>query len=87
VTILLQVSYIHEELQIKKRKWKWIGQTIRKDQNAVERARGREEDQRRPRRGTERRKDVEGGEVVGSGQNRWRSFVEALCSYTGDNRN
>jgi hypothetical protein len=25
------------ELQIKKRKWKWIGHTIRKDQNAVER--------------------------------------------------
>jgi hypothetical protein len=25
------------ELQIKKRKWKWIGHTIRKDQNVVER--------------------------------------------------
>jgi hypothetical protein len=25
------------ELQIKKRKWKWIGHTIRKDENAVER--------------------------------------------------
>jgi hypothetical protein len=25
------------ELQIKKRKWKWIGHTIRKDQNSVER--------------------------------------------------
>jgi hypothetical protein len=25
------------ELQIKKRKWKWIGHTVRKDQNAVER--------------------------------------------------
>jgi hypothetical protein len=25
------------ELQIKKRKWKWIGHTIRKDPNAVER--------------------------------------------------
>jgi hypothetical protein len=25
------------QLQIKKRKWKWIGHTIRKDQNAVER--------------------------------------------------
>jgi hypothetical protein len=25
------------ELQIKKRKWKWIGHTIRNDENAVER--------------------------------------------------
>jgi hypothetical protein len=47
------------ELQIKKRKWKWTGHTIREDQNAVERivldwnpqARGREENQRRPGRG------------------------------------
>jgi hypothetical protein len=37
----------------------WIG---------THRARGREEDQRRPGRGTKRRKDVEGGEVAGSGQ-------------------
>jgi hypothetical protein len=29
---------------------------------------GREEDQRRSGRGTERRKDVEGREVVGNGQ-------------------
>jgi hypothetical protein len=44
------------ELQIKKRKWKFIGHTIRKDEIAVERScwigtlrvRGREEDQGRP---------------------------------------
>jgi hypothetical protein len=37
-------------------------------------------------RATERRKDVEGGGEVGSDRSRWKSFVEALCSYTGDNR-
>jgi hypothetical protein len=37
-------------------------------------------------RGTERRKDVEGGEEVGSGQKSLESFVEALCSHTGDSR-
>jgi hypothetical protein len=42
------------EPQIKKRKWKWIGHTISKDENAVESsigtsmARGKEEDQGRP---------------------------------------
>jgi hypothetical protein len=30
-------------------------------------------------RGTERRKDVD--------RSRWRSFLKALCFYTGDNRN
>jgi hypothetical protein len=33
-------------------------------------------------RGTQRRKDMEGGEEVGSRQ----KSLEALCSYTGDNR-
>jgi hypothetical protein len=67
------------ELQIKKRKWKWIGHTIRKDQNAVERivldwnpqvTRKTKEDLEEVSRGrgTERRKDMERGEVVGSGQ-------------------
>jgi hypothetical protein len=28
---------IRETFLIKKRKWKWIGHTIRKDENAVER--------------------------------------------------
>jgi hypothetical protein len=37
-------------------------------------------------RGTERRKDVEGGEEVGSRQKSLENFVEALCSSTGDNR-
>jgi hypothetical protein len=37
-------------------------------------------------RGTDRRKDVEGGEAVGSRQKSLESFGEALCSYTGDNR-
>jgi hypothetical protein len=36
-------------------------------------------------RGTERRKDVEGGEEAAD-RSRLKSFVEALCSYTGDNR-
>jgi hypothetical protein len=37
-------------------------------------------------RGTERRMDVKGGEEVGSRQSCWKSFVEALCTYTGDNK-
>jgi hypothetical protein len=70
------------ELQIKKRKWKWIGHTIRKDENAVERIAldwnppGHEEERKTKEdleevsygRGTGRRKDVEGGEKVGRGQ-------------------
>jgi hypothetical protein len=67
------------ELQIKKRKWKWIGHTVRKDENAVERiafdwnpqgTRKAKEDLEEVSyaRGTERRKDVEGGEEVGSRQ-------------------
>jgi hypothetical protein len=69
------------ELQIKKRKRKWIGHTIGKDENAVERIaldwnpqgtrkRGREEDQRRPGGGQlwKWHRDVEGVEEVGSRQ-------------------
>jgi hypothetical protein len=67
------------ELRIKNRKWKWIGHTIRKDENAVERialdwnpqgTRKTKEDLEEASygRGTERRKDVEGGEEVGSRQ-------------------
>jgi hypothetical protein len=37
-------------------------------------------------RGTQRRKDVEGGEGLAADRGRWKSFVEALCSYTGDHR-
>jgi hypothetical protein len=36
-------------------------------------------------RGTEKRKDVEGGQEVGSRQKSLENFVKALCSYTGDN--
>jgi hypothetical protein len=62
----------------------WIGPTIRKDENAVERTAldwnpppPRHEEERKTKedleevnygRGTERRKDVEGGEEVGSRQ-------------------
>jgi hypothetical protein len=64
------------ELQIKKRKWKWMGHTIRKDENAIEGTvsdwnpqgmRKTKEDLEEVSygRGTERTKDVEGGEVVG----------------------
>jgi hypothetical protein len=67
------------ELQIKKRKWKWRGHTIRKDENAVERialdwnpqgTRKTKEDLEEVSyaRCTERRKDMEGDEEVGSGQ-------------------
>jgi hypothetical protein len=67
------------ELQIKKRKWKWVEHTIRKDENEVDRialdwiprARGREKTKEdledvNYRRGIQRRKNVEGGEEVGS---------------------
>jgi hypothetical protein len=64
----------------KKRKWKWSGHTIRKDPNAVEGIAldwNPHEEERKTKedleeiscgRGTKRRKDVEGGEVAGSGQ-------------------
>jgi hypothetical protein len=88
------------ELLIKKRKRKWIGHTIRKDENAVEktvldwnpkgtRKRGR------PKK-TWRRSVMEEAQRAGrtwrevkrlaADRSPWKSFVEALCSYTGDNR-
>jgi hypothetical protein len=90
-----------KELQIKKRKWKWIGHTIRKDQNAVERIvldwnpQGTRKGGR-PKK-TWKRSVVE--EAQGEGRtwrevkwltadrSRLRSFMKALCPYTGDNRN
>jgi hypothetical protein len=37
-------------------------------------------------RGTERKKDVREVKRLAADRSRWKSFVEALCSYTGDNR-
>jgi hypothetical protein len=89
------------ELQVKKRKWKWIGHTTRKDQNAVERIELDWNPQGTRKRGrpkkTWKRSVVEEAQREGrtwrevkwlaADRSRWRSFVKALCSYTGDNRN
>jgi hypothetical protein len=88
------------ELQIKKRKWKWIGHTIRKDENAVERIVLDWNSQGTRKRGrpkkTWRRSIMEEAQREGRtwrevkrlavDRSRWKSFVDALCSYTGDNR-
>jgi hypothetical protein len=87
------------ELQIKKRKWKWIGHTIRKDDNAVERNVLEWNPQSTRKRGrpkkTWRRSVMEEAQREGktwrevkrlaADRSRWKSFMEALCSYTGDN--
>jgi hypothetical protein len=89
------------ELQIKKRKWKWIGHTIRKGQNAVERTVLDWNPQGTRKRGrpkkTWKRSVVEEAQSEGrtwreekwlaADRSRWRSLVKALCSYTGDNWN
>jgi hypothetical protein len=80
-TAIFPAVVILSELQIKKRKWKWIGHTIRKDESAVERIELDWNPQGTRRRGrpkktwrrsvieeAQRRKGVEGGEEVGSGQ-------------------
>jgi hypothetical protein len=85
-----------KELQIKKRKWKWIGHTI-----AVERIVLDWNPQGTRKRGipkkTWKRSVVEEAQREGrtwrevkwlaADRCRWRSFVKAICSYTGDNRN
>jgi hypothetical protein len=84
------------ELQIKKRKWKWIGN--RKDQSAVERTVLDWNPQGTRKRGrpkkTWKRSVVEEAQRKGrtwrevkwlaADRSRWRSFVKAFCSYTGD---
>jgi hypothetical protein len=88
------------EPQIKKRKWKWIGHTIRKDENAVERIALDWNPQGRRKRGrpkkTWRKSIMEEAQREGrtwrevkrlaADRSRWKSFVAAFCSYTGDNR-
>jgi hypothetical protein len=88
------------ETQIKKRKWKWIGHTIRKDENAVERItldwnpqgtrkRGRPKKTWRRSIMEEARKEGKTWREVkrlAADRSRWKNFVAALCSYTGDNR-
>jgi hypothetical protein len=87
------------ELQTKKRKWKWVGHTIRKDENAVERTALDWNHQGTRKRGrpkkTWRRSVMEEAQREGRtwrevkrlavDRSHWKSFVEALCSYTGDN--
>ncbi|XP_054279259.1 uncharacterized protein LOC128997645 [Macrosteles quadrilineatus] len=82
------------EIQIKKRKWRWIGHTLRKDPDAVERQALSWNPQGHRRRGRPRmtwRRTIE-EEIRDAGKNwrevralaanrvRWRCFVEALCS-------
>jgi hypothetical protein len=87
------------ELQIKKRKWKWIVYTIRKDENAVERTAldwNPQGTRKRERPKIWRRSVMEEAQREGrtwrevkrlaADRSRWKSFVDALCSYTGDNR-
>jgi hypothetical protein len=87
-------------LNVKKRKWKWIGHTIRKDENAVERIMLDWNPQDTRKRGrpkkTWRRSVMEQAQREGrtwrevkrlaADRSRWKSFLEALCSYTGDSR-
>jgi hypothetical protein len=90
-------SLAHEtplEQQIKCRKWKWIGHTLRKSPTAIENQALNWNPQGQRRRGrprmTWKRTVVEEGgkacktwkEVRALAQNRvhWRCFVEALCS-------
>jgi hypothetical protein len=82
------------ELQIKKRKWKWTGHTIRKDENSVV-LDWNPQGQGRPKK-TWRRSVMEEAQrerrtwrevkTLTADRSRWKSFMEALCSYTGDNR-
>jgi hypothetical protein len=88
------------EPQIKKRKWKWIGHTVRKDENEVERIaldwnpkgtrkRGRPKKTWRRSIMEEARKEGKTWREVkrlAADRSRWKSFVAALCSSTGDDR-
>jgi hypothetical protein len=88
------------EPQIKKRKWKWIGHTVRKDENSVERTASDWNPQGTRKRGrpkkTWRRSIMEEAQReertwrevkrLAADRSHWKSFVEALCSYTGGNR-
>jgi hypothetical protein len=89
------------ELQIKKPKWKRIEHTIRKDPNAVGRivldwtqqgTRKRGRPKKTWKRSVVAEAQREGRtwrEVkwLAADRSRWRSFVEAVCSDIGDNRN
>lgn len=84
----------NQSIQIKKRKWKWIGHTIRKDCDSVERQalfwnpqgnrrRGRLRESWRPsvkREMSIRKKTWRERKVLAENRVRWRCFVEVLCS-------
>jgi hypothetical protein len=88
------------EPQIKKRKCKWIVHSIRKDENAVERIALDWNPQGTKKRGrpkkTWRRSVMEEARREGktcrevkrlaADRSRWKSFVVAFCSSTGDDR-
>jgi hypothetical protein len=87
-------------VEIKRRKWRWIGQTLQKPDGAIEKAALKWNPQGVRKRGRPKktwRKTIEEeamevgktwGEVKEAGYNRtrWRSFTDALCS-SGSNRN
>jgi hypothetical protein len=87
-------------IQIKRRKWTWIGHTLRKGNEAIEREAldwNTQEKRRRDRpkqtwRRTVHNEALEKGKIWSEvkrrarDRTRWRSFVDALCPI-GDNRN
>lgn len=81
-------------LEIRRRKWKWIGHTLRKPDGAIEKAALRwnpqgERKRGRPRETWRRSVDKELGRAgktwqdarrIAAGRNDWKTLVEALCS-------
>jgi hypothetical protein len=87
-------------MQIKRRKWNWIGHTLRKASEAIERealdwnlqGKRRRERPRHTWRRSVRNEALEKGkswsevERMAGNRTRWRCFVDALCPLR-DNRN
>jgi hypothetical protein len=87
-------------VEIKRRKWRWIGHTLRKPDGAIEKAALEWNPQGVRKRGRPKktwRRTIEDeamemgktwGEVkrLANNRTRWKSFTDALCS-SGSNRN
>ncbi|XP_078666916.1 uncharacterized protein LOC144908856 [Branchiostoma floridae x Branchiostoma belcheri] len=86
------------EMTIRRRKWRWIGHTLRKTPESITRTALDSDPQGRRKRGRPRlswkrgvRKDLTAANTswqevkkIARDRGRWRAFTEALCSRTGE---
>ncbi|VDO76981.1 unnamed protein product [Schistosoma margrebowiei] len=95
-----RTNQLPAEEEIRKRRWKWIGHTLRKSSNCITRQALTWNPEGKCKRGSSKntlRREIEADmkkinnnlkelEKIAQDRVRWKMLVSGLCSFTGSNR-